>query len=78
MENIGELISFIIRIVEPLVAFVIILLCFISLKGGRREEHALIVLEDDNNALTYPVLYWENSIGRSCGASAPQGRMVYY
>ena len=65
MENIGELISFIIRIVEPLVAFVIILLCFISLKGGRREEHALIVLEDDNNALTYPVLYWENSIGRS-------------
>ncbi len=65
MESIGEIISFVIRLVEPLVAFIIMLLCFISLKGGRREEHALIVLEDDNNALTYPVLYWENSIGRS-------------
>ncbi len=65
MESVGEIISFIIRLVEPLLAFIIMVVCFVSLKGNRREEHALIVLEDIVQKLTYPVLYWENSIGRS-------------
>ena len=65
MGSFGEMLSFIIRLVEPAIAAVIVIMCFVSLKGSRRQEHALIVLEDDELKLTYPVLYWENSIGRS-------------
>ena len=65
MGSFGEMLSFIIRLVAPAIAAVIVIMCFVSLKGSRRQEHALIVLEDDELKLTYPVLYWENSIGRS-------------
>lgn len=65
MDDIGQIVSFFIRVSEPLVALIIVILCFISLKVGRREEHALIVLDDDDTKISYPVLYWENSIGRS-------------
>lgn len=60
-----EILSFGIRIAEPFIALVVVIMCFYSLRGGRREEKALIVLEDAENESTYPVIYWENSIGRS-------------
>ena len=65
MNDILEIISFIIRLVVPFFALLIIFLCFSSLRYGRREEHALIVLEDEYRRIRYPVLFWENSIGRS-------------
>ena len=65
MGEIGEIISFLIRVCEPVIALIVMILCFLSLKGGRREEHALIVLDNDKTKVSYPVLYWENSIGRS-------------
>lgn len=65
MNDIAELISFIIRTATPLFALIIVFLCFSSLRYGRREEHALIMLEDEYRRIRYPVLYWENSIGRS-------------
>lgn len=65
MEQILEIVSFAIRVADPVLALIIIVMCFSSLKGGRREEHALIVLENDAEEISYPVLYWENSIGRS-------------
>ena len=65
MENIGMLISFLLRVAEPVMAIIIIAVCFASLKGGRREEHALVVLDNDMDKVSYPVLFWENSIGRS-------------
>ena len=65
MNDILEIISFIIRIVAPFFALLIVFLCFSSLRYGRRDEHALIILEDEYRKIRYPVLYWENSIGRS-------------
>ncbi len=65
MGEIMVLASFGIRLAEPVLALLVIVMCFISLKGGKREEHALIVLESTNDEKDYPVLYWENSIGRS-------------
>lgn len=63
--DINELISFGIRIIEPLIALLIVSLSFVSLRESRREEQALIVLENKKDGISYPVLYWENSIGRS-------------
>ncbi len=65
MEDIAQVVSFLLRVAEPLMALLIVVLCFVSLKGGRREEHALIVLDNDQEKISYPVRYWENSIGRS-------------
>lgn len=60
-----ELFSFGIRIIEPFIALAVAIMCFSSLRGGRREEKALIVLENTEDESAYPVIYWENSIGRS-------------
>ncbi len=68
MENIGVIVSFLLRVAEPVMALIIVILCFSSLRGGRREEHALVVLDDDSRKVSYPVLFWENSIGRSKGS----------
>lgn len=60
-----EMTLFMLRILIPSIAIIIVLLCFASLRYGRRKEHALIVLEDEFRKIRYPVLFWENSIGRS-------------
>jgi len=65
MNETLEMLSFGIRLSEPFIALMVIIMCFISLRGGRREEKALIVLESETDDKIYPVLYWENSIGRS-------------
>jgi len=51
--------------VVPLVSIVIIRKCFLSLKNGRRREDPVIILEDMITHESIPVLYWENSLGRS-------------
>ena len=65
MNDIIETISFILRLAAPFIAVITIILCFVSLRYGRRSEHALINLEDEEHEICYPVLFWENSIGRS-------------
>ncbi len=65
MEHIAEIASFVIRIAEPLLALTAIIMAFYSLRAGRRDEHALITLENEADHVIYSVLYWENSIGRS-------------
>ncbi len=65
MEHIAVIASFAIRLAEPFLALIVIIMAFSSLRGGRRDEHALIVLENERDNITFPVLYWENSIGRS-------------
>ncbi len=65
MEHIAGIASFAIRLAEPFLALIVIIMAFSSLRGGRRDEHALIVLENEKDNITFPVLYWENSIGRS-------------
>lgn len=56
---------FVFRILIPLIAIVVVWRCFTSLKKGRRREEPVIILEDMVTHKSIPVLYWENSIGRS-------------
>ncbi len=60
-----ETVTFMLRIGVPIVMLIIMILSFLSLRSGRREEHALIALDDEDRNIRYPVLYWENSLGRS-------------
>lgn len=63
-----EVISFALRVLAPIVAIIIVCVCFSSLRYGRREEHALIALTDDIHEVIYPVLFWENALGRGRGS----------
>ncbi len=68
MNDSVELFTFFLSISVPLLMLVIITLSFLSLRSGRRDEHALIALDDEDGHVRYPVLYWENSLGRSRGS----------
>ncbi len=53
------------RVAVPLLCISIAHRCFRSLKLGKRKEEPVVVLEDASSRTVLPVLYWENSIGRS-------------
>lgn len=53
------------RVAVALIGIVVVLRCFSSLRTGRRREDPVVVLEDMTTHEIIPVLYWENSIGRS-------------
>lgn len=63
-----DLALLVIRILLPILAIIIVFQCFSSMRRHRREEDALIMLVDSSNGENTPVLYWENSIGRSKGS----------
>ena len=65
MSDTVAMITLALRIAVPAIILIIIILCFLSLSFGRREEHALIALDDEENNIRYPVLFWENILGRS-------------
>jgi len=65
IQNITDLILYIFRIIVPLVSIIVISKCFTSMKRGRRREDPVVILEDMVTHDVIPVLYWENSIGRS-------------
>lgn len=56
---------FIIKVILPLLGLVIVLKCFLSMNKNIREEKPLITLLNSITGDYIPVLYWENSIGRS-------------
>lgn len=58
----------VIRILLPILAVIIVFQCFSSMRRHRRDEQALIMLVNLSNGESTPVLYWENSIGRSKGS----------
>ena len=68
MNDTAEMISFALRLATPVLMLVIICLAFLSLRFGQRDKHALIALDDERKKIRYPVLYWENSMGRSRGS----------
>lgn len=68
MEAIIEILSFALRVLAPIVAILIVCICFSSLRYGRREEHALVALTDDMHQVVYPVVFWENALGRGRGS----------
>ncbi len=60
-----DLIVVILRVAIPVLSVVIFVKIYSSLRHNRRDERPLIMLFDDFSKKAVPVLYWENSIGRS-------------
>lgn len=56
------------RFLLPVYAVVIIYQCFASMRRHRRPEKPLVTLELKDSGVQIPVLFWENSIGRSKGS----------
>ena len=56
------------RVLIPVYALVIVYQCFASARRHRRPEKPLVTLEIKDTGQKIPVLFWENSIGRSKGS----------
>lgn len=56
------------RVLLPVYAVVIIYQCYASMRRHRRPEKPLVTLEIKGTNQQIPVLFWENSIGRSKGS----------
>ena len=68
---------YVLRIIVPLLALLIVVKCYRSVKIGRRPEAPVMMLEEISSHVRFPVLYWENSLGRSrsCDISLPDATM---
>ncbi len=54
----------IIRVLVPLLALYVVWRCYTSFKSGQRRREPVVML-DEHSGARFPVLYWENSVGRS-------------
>ncbi len=54
-----------IRMLTPVLALFVVWRCFTSFKKGLRRGEPVLILRDKKYDITHPILYWENSIGRS-------------
>lgn len=54
-----------VRAVTVLMVLYVIWRCYTSFKKGQRRKDPVVMLEDTLTGTHFPVLYWENSIGRS-------------
>ena len=54
-----------VRALVPLLALYVVWRCYTSFKKGQRRRDPVIMLWDEASGARFPVLYWENSIGRS-------------
>lgn len=54
-----------IRMFTPLIALLVVWRCYTSFRKGLRRRDPVIMLRNLGTDETYPILYWENSIGRS-------------
>ncbi len=53
------------RMFTPLIALAVVWRCYTSFRKGLRRRDPVIMLRNLVTEETYPILYWENSIGRS-------------
>lgn len=60
-----EIFLYFLRVLNPLIAVFIIYQCFTSMRKKLRPERPLVMLVNKVNRDIIPVMYWENSIGRS-------------
>lgn len=63
--NVLYLFLYILRILVPIFSGIVVLRCYRSVKQGRRPDEPVVMLEDTHSHVKIPVLFWENSIGRS-------------
>lgn len=75
LQNILSVTLYLVRILVPLLSIYVVCRCFLSLKAGRRREEPVVILQDMVTKEIIPVLYWENSLGRSrsCDIVLPDG-----
>lgn len=73
IQAILSVVFFILRILIPFISIGVLAGCLISHRRGRRRDEPVVYLEDVASGLHIPVLYWENSIGRSksCDITLP-------
>ena len=55
----------VLRIIAPVMALYVVWRSYTSFKKGQRRRDPVIMLWDEASGTRFPVLYWENSIGRS-------------
>lgn len=55
----------IMRIIAPILALYVVWRSYTSFRKGQRRRDPIIMLWDEASDTRFPVLYWENSIGRS-------------
>ena len=53
------------RMVMPLFAIIIVYQCYAAMRRRRRPEKPLVSLYNPRSGGMIPVVFWENSIGRS-------------
>ena len=53
------------RIITPVIALFAVWRSYTSYKKGMRKSNPVMILRDVKTGTEYPVIYWENSIGRS-------------
>lgn len=53
------------RILMPVYAIIIVYQCYAAMRRRRRPEKPLVTLYNSQTGLKLPVIFWENSIGRS-------------
>lgn len=56
---------FVLRGVAAVLTVFLVICCYTSMRAGRRREEPVVFLENQKNHKNIPVLYWENSVGRS-------------
>jgi len=54
-----------VRIIVPVLALYVVWRSYTSFKKGQRRRDPVIMLCEEASGIRFPVLYWENSIGRS-------------
>ena len=66
-----------VRVIVPVLALYVVWRCYTSFKKGQRRRDPVIMLQDQGSGTSFPVLYWENSIGRSrsCDITLPDATM---
>lgn len=67
----------VVRAIVPVLALYVVWRCYTSFKKGQRRRDPVIMLWDESSGTRFPVLYWENSIGRSksCDIYLPDATM---
>lgn len=56
------------RMLLPVYAVVIVYQCYASMRRRRRPEKPLVMLYNEVTGMKIPIIFWENSIGRSKGS----------
>lgn len=64
LQTVLTVLSYIIRVILPFLALLIVYQCFTSMRRHRRTDQPLITLYNLTTHEAIPVVYWENSLGR--------------